>query len=122
MKEMSTSEEQTRKLFKARRTVLQMLRDRGYSVAESDIKMSKQNFDEHFGQNVHLNRDKLSISYEKGDTPTDKVHIFLPASLFKFYLWRVQFSLVNRLFPKPLAVKFRNSLSLLLFYAVQLSV
>ncbi|XWS73346.1 hypothetical protein CRYUN_Cryun02cG0120400 [Craigia yunnanensis] len=40
---MSVSEEQITKLFKARRTVVQMLRDRGYSVDDSDIQMQENN-------------------------------------------------------------------------------
>lgn len=105
---MSTYEEQNRKIFKARRTMLQILKDMGYSVPDSDIKMSKQDFDEKFGQNVHLNRVKLSIPCKKGDAPTDKVHIFLPTSLFNFYLWRVQFLLVNRLFLKSYCKTFQK--------------
>ncbi|PPE01591.1 hypothetical protein GOBAR_DD01378 [Gossypium barbadense] len=70
---MSVSEEQNTKLFKARRTVVQMLRDRGYSVPDSDIKMTRQQFIEKYGENVHLKRDDLLILCSKGDAPTDQL-------------------------------------------------
>ncbi|XVF47580.1 hypothetical protein PTKIN_Ptkin03bG0120900 [Pterospermum kingtungense] len=75
---MPVSEEQITKLFKARRTVLEMLRDRGYSVEESDIKMTKSEFVEKFGNNVHLKRDDLLILSNKGDAPTDLIYVFFP--------------------------------------------
>ncbi|XP_022729998.1 DNA-directed RNA polymerases II and IV subunit 5A-like [Durio zibethinus] len=76
---MSVSEEQITKLFKARRTVVQMLRDRGYSVDDSDIKMTRHEFIEKYGDNVHLKRDDLLIHCSKGDTPTDQIYVFFPA-------------------------------------------
>ncbi|KAK6235796.1 hypothetical protein QUC31_019535 [Theobroma cacao] len=69
---MSVSDEQITKLFKARRTVLQMLRDRGYSVDDSDIKTTRQQFIEKFGDNIHLKRDDLLIHCNKGDAPIDQ--------------------------------------------------
>ncbi|XWS71024.1 hypothetical protein CRYUN_Cryun03dG0101500 [Craigia yunnanensis] len=76
---MSVSEEQITKLFKARRTVVQMLWDRGYSVDDSDIKMTRQQFIQKFGDNVHLKRDDLLILCNKGDAPTDQIYVFFPA-------------------------------------------
>lgn len=81
MKQMSVSEEQNTKLFKARRTVVQMLRDRGYSVPDSDIKMTRQQFIEKYGENVHLKRDDLLILCSKGDAPTDQIYVFFPAEV-----------------------------------------
>ncbi|KAG4207356.1 hypothetical protein ERO13_A03G061600v2 [Gossypium hirsutum] len=78
---MSVSEEQNTKLFKARRTVVQMLRDRGYSVPDSDIKMTRQQFIEKYGENVHLKRDDLLILCSKGDAPTDQIYVFFPAEV-----------------------------------------
>ncbi|XVF19081.1 hypothetical protein REPUB_Repub11eG0079600 [Reevesia pubescens] len=75
---MSVSEEQITKLFKARRTVFQMLRDRRYSVNDSDIEMTRQQFIEKFGENVHLKRDDLLIHCNKGDAPTDQIYVFFP--------------------------------------------
>ena len=83
---MSVSEEQITKLFKARKTVMQMLRDRGYSVDDSDIKMTRQQFIQKFGENVHLKRDDLLILCNKEDAPTDQVHIFIPLCLFIYLM------------------------------------
>ncbi|XVE71936.1 hypothetical protein DITRI_Ditri10aG0191200 [Diplodiscus trichospermus] len=76
---MSVSGEQITKLFKVRRTVLQMLRDRGYSVDDSDIKLTRQQFIDKFGENVHLKRDDLQTLCNKGDAPTDQIYVFFPA-------------------------------------------
>ncbi|KAK8576465.1 hypothetical protein V6N13_032387 [Hibiscus sabdariffa] len=76
---MSVSDEQITKLFKSRRTVLQMLRDRGYSAPDSDVSMTRQQFIEKFGENIHLKRDDLLILSNKGDAPTDQIYVFFPA-------------------------------------------
>ncbi|KAE8719682.1 DNA-directed RNA polymerase subunit 5-like protein 1 [Hibiscus syriacus] len=73
---MSVSDEQITKVFKARRTVMQMLRDRGYSVSDSDINMTRQQFVEKFGENIHLKREDLLILCNKGDAPTDQMYVF----------------------------------------------
>ncbi|XP_021277539.1 DNA-directed RNA polymerases II and IV subunit 5A-like [Herrania umbratica] len=78
---MSVSDEQITKLFKARRTVLQMLRDRGYSVDDSDIQTTRRQFIEKFGDNIHLKRDDLLIHCNKGDAPIDQIYVFFPAEL-----------------------------------------
>ncbi|OMO61362.1 hypothetical protein COLO4_33449 [Corchorus olitorius] len=76
---MSVAEEQITKLFKTRRTVMQMLRDRGYSVDDSDINMTRQQFVDKFGDNVYLKRDDLLIRSSRGDAPTDQIYVFFPA-------------------------------------------
>eukprot|EP00301_Raphidiophrys_heterophryoidea_P016808 c26467_g1_i1.p1 GENE.c26467_g1_i1~~c26467_g1_i1.p1 ORF type:complete len:220 (-),score=47.83 c26467_g1_i1:243-866(-) len=62
------------RLFRVRRTVLQMLRDRGYLVGERDIDMSIQDFKE-----IHTeapSRERLTILVHKRDDPSDKLFVF----------------------------------------------
>ncbi|KAF6155406.1 hypothetical protein GIB67_019932 [Kingdonia uniflora] len=59
-----------------RRTVLQMLRDRGYLVGNSEINMNRADFIAEFGETIK--RDDLTILKAKPDNPTDQVYVFFP--------------------------------------------
>ncbi|GLT40942.1 hypothetical protein SLA2020_150520 [Shorea laevis] len=75
---MSEVDEQITKAFKARRTALQMLRDRGYSVEDAEIKMTRQQFVERFVVNGQLKREDLLIESSKGDGPYNQICVFFP--------------------------------------------
>ncbi|XP_057981412.1 DNA-directed RNA polymerases II and IV subunit 5A-like isoform X1 [Malania oleifera] len=68
---MSLSDDEITKLFKIRRTMLQMLLHRGYSVAEAEIKMSKQQFVEKFGEN--MKRENLVIHSVRPSDSSDQM-------------------------------------------------
>ncbi|KAK2970959.1 hypothetical protein RJ640_027440 [Escallonia rubra] len=72
---MLTEEEITR-LFRIRKTVMDMLADRGYLVGDIDMQMTKQRFIEKFGE--HMTRDDLVINKAKPNDPTDQIYVFFP--------------------------------------------
>lgn len=71
---MGLSEEEVTKLYRIRRTVFQMLRDRNYRVLDSEVNMSKQELKAKFGEN--MNRKDLTIQTTNKDDPSDKIYVF----------------------------------------------
>eukprot|EP00873_Tetraselmis_striata_P035384 jgi/Tetstr1/455648/TSEL_042459.t1 len=67
------------KLFRIRRTCLQMLRDRGYLVSEAELNQTKESFTDKFGDEPL--RDQLTILVCKQDDPTDQIFVFYPDEL-----------------------------------------
>merc|ERR1712216_421925 len=72
---MSTSSFQ--RIFRVRRTVQQMLRDRGYMISEEDINKTQDAFKEEFSENPP--RESLTMLVQKRDDPTDQVFVFWPS-------------------------------------------
>ena len=69
----SVEHESTMKLFKARRTVWQLLRDRGYVVADEDVNMVYEEFVEKYGKEVVTSpekREELTIFTKMRDERT----------------------------------------------------
>lgn len=64
------------KLFRIRRTVLKMLRKRGYIVDEDMLSMDTEGFRQRFTDNP--NRDALTVLVEKTDDTTDQLFVFFP--------------------------------------------
>ncbi|KVH97775.1 DNA-directed RNA polymerase, RPB5 subunit, partial [Cynara cardunculus var. scolymus] len=82
---MTLSEEEISRLFRIRRTVMQMLRDRGYLVGEFEINMGRGDFFRKYGEN--MKREDLIISKAKANDSSDqeaellvnvKDHILVP--------------------------------------------
>ncbi|KAK4268611.1 hypothetical protein QN277_025235 [Acacia crassicarpa] len=71
---MVVSEEEFSRLFRVRRTVMQMLKDRGYLVTDSEINMSKNDFKLKYPEN--LTREDLFISRTKKNDPSDQIYVF----------------------------------------------
>ncbi|XP_057981414.1 DNA-directed RNA polymerases II and IV subunit 5A-like isoform X2 [Malania oleifera] len=97
---MSLSDDEITKLFKIRRTMLQMLLHRGYSVAEAEIKMSKQQFVEKFGEN--MKRENLVIHSVRPSDSSDQIYVFFPEELkvstsqIRTYITRMKSENVSR--------------------------
>mgnify|MGYP002630751673 CR=1 FL=1 len=74
---MATSGATTERLYRVRRTVLQMIRDRGYMVDQADIDESEDSFKEKAG--TMPNREEMTILVQKKDNPTDQIFVFWPS-------------------------------------------
>jgi DNA-directed RNA polymerases I, II, and III subunit RPABC1 len=59
------------RLYRIRRTVMQMLRDRGYLVLEHELATSRRDFTHKFGDSFH--REDLLINKYKKNDPSDQV-------------------------------------------------
>lgn len=68
---MATSEEEITKLYRIQRTIMQMLNDRGYIVADHELNLSKQRFIDKYGE--HMKRDALSIQKTRRNDSSDQV-------------------------------------------------
>lgn len=64
------------RLFKIRRTVLQMLRDRGYPVDDAEIEMTRLQFIERFVGDGQIRRENLTVESSKGDGAVNKICVF----------------------------------------------
>ncbi|MCO5573899.1 hypothetical protein L7F22_027674 [Adiantum nelumboides] len=69
-------DEQSARLYRIRRTVMQMLRDRDYLVADFETSMSKDDFREKFGEEPK--RDDLVIIKSKRANPAEQIFVFFP--------------------------------------------
>ncbi|KAA0054557.1 hypothetical protein IC582_026420 [Cucumis melo] len=69
-------EEEITKLFRVRKTVLQMLKDRGYFVGDFELDMSKAQFKNKFGEN--MKREDLVINKSKRNNSSDQIYVFFP--------------------------------------------
>ncbi|XP_042504449.1 DNA-directed RNA polymerases II and IV subunit 5A isoform X1 [Macadamia integrifolia] len=70
------SEEETTRLYRIRRTVMQMLKDRGYLVGDFEINMTKAQFIDKFGESVK--REDLVINKTKRIDTSDQIYVFFP--------------------------------------------
>lgn len=68
---MVLSEEEITKLFRVRKTVLQMLKDRGYFVGDFELDMSREQFKKKFGES--MKREDLVINKSMRNNSSDQV-------------------------------------------------
>ncbi|XP_021905796.1 DNA-directed RNA polymerases II and IV subunit 5A [Carica papaya] len=73
---MTLSDEEVRRLHRIRRTVMQMLKDRGYFVTDTELNMSKQQFLSKYGEN--MKREDLVINKAKRSDSSDQIYVFFP--------------------------------------------
>ncbi|XP_015571646.1 DNA-directed RNA polymerases II and IV subunit 5A [Ricinus communis] len=72
---MTLSEDEIKRLFRIRRTVMQMLKDRTYLVTDSEINITKHQFTSKYGDN--MKREDLVIHKSKRDG-SDSIYVFFP--------------------------------------------
>ncbi|XP_010443508.1 PREDICTED: DNA-directed RNA polymerase subunit 5-like protein 1 [Camelina sativa] len=76
---MSDSDDEITRIFKVRRTVLQMLRDRGYTIEDSDLNLKREEFVQRFCKTTNkVNKEALFVAANKGPNPADKIYVFYP--------------------------------------------
>ncbi|XP_014507782.1 DNA-directed RNA polymerases II and IV subunit 5A [Vigna radiata var. radiata] len=73
---MVLPDEEISRLYRIRKTVMQMLRDRGYLVGDFEINMSKHEFKSKYGE--HMKREDLVINKSKKDNSGDQIYVFFP--------------------------------------------
>ncbi|KAK6943903.1 RNA polymerase, subunit H/Rpb5 C-terminal [Dillenia turbinata] len=73
---MNSSDELVGRLFRIRRTVMQMLKDRGYLVGDHELGMTKQEFINKYGEN--MKREDLVINKSKRNDSSDQIFVFFP--------------------------------------------
>ncbi|XP_027339487.1 DNA-directed RNA polymerases II and IV subunit 5A-like [Abrus precatorius] len=73
---MALSEEEIGRLHRIRKTVMQMLRDRGYLVGDFEINMSRHDFKNKYGEN--MKREDLVINKSKKHNSADQIYVFFP--------------------------------------------
>lgn len=76
--EAATDQEISR-LFRVRRTVLELLSDRGFAVldTEEDLRQPPEVFKEHF-VTANYNRESLTLLRQKRDDASDQIYVFFP--------------------------------------------
>ncbi len=70
---MADDEEETYRLWRIRKTVMQMCHDRGYLVTQDELSQTLEQFKEQFGDRPserHPSRAELSILVAHNDDPT----------------------------------------------------
>ncbi|XP_050215471.1 DNA-directed RNA polymerases II and IV subunit 5A-like [Mercurialis annua] len=72
---MTLSEDETKRLHRIMKTVLQMLKDRGYLVTDAEINMTRRQFIDKYGDN--MKREDLTMNKSKRDG-TDSIYVFFP--------------------------------------------
>ncbi|KAK8943581.1 hypothetical protein KSP40_PGU009842 [Platanthera guangdongensis] len=70
------SDEENSKLFRIWKTTLEMLKDRGFLVLESELNMHMTEFLVKFGEN--FKREDLDMSKTKEDDLNDRIFVFFP--------------------------------------------
>lgn len=96
---MTLSEEETNRLFRIRRIVLEMLKDRGYFVADKEIEMTMTEFKSKYGEN--MKREDLVINKSLRNDSSSQVSNFLFMDylanfpLLRFYFFFIIFLIFN---------------------------
>lgn len=73
---MVLSEEEVTRLFRIRKTVMQMLRDRNYLVGDFEINLTKEQFRNKYGEN--MKREDLIINKSRRNDSSDQIYVFFP--------------------------------------------
>lgn len=73
---MSSQLDTITRLYRIRKTSLEMLNDRGYIVSSEELHMTKEDFQGRFGDDPR--RDDMTLLCPKQDDPTEQIFVFYP--------------------------------------------
>ena len=76
---MVLSDDETNRLFRIRKTVMQILKDRGYLVADFEVDITKEQFRRKYGES--MKREDLVINKTKRTDSSDQVRFPINLSL-----------------------------------------
>lgn len=68
---MVLTEEEIMRLYRVRKTVMQMLKDRDYLIVDHDLNMTMSQFKNKYGE--HMKREDLTINRRKRGDESDQV-------------------------------------------------
>mmetsp|Transcript_5444 Transcript_5444/g.23142 ORF Transcript_5444/g.23142 Transcript_5444/m.23142 type:complete len:213 (-) Transcript_5444:772-1410(-) len=68
-------DQEIRRLFRVRKTLHEMLIDRGYIVVSDDLKMTLEEFSQRF-HDAGFARESLTLLKQKRDDPADQIYVF----------------------------------------------
>ncbi|GJW57667.1 DNA-directed RNA polymerases II and IV subunit 5A [Tanacetum coccineum] len=72
----SLSEEKIKRLFRIRKTVMEILKDRNYMAGEFEIEMDKRQFINKYGDN--MKREDFVISKSLKNDSSEQIYVFFP--------------------------------------------
>ena len=78
MSGLIADETAVKRMVRIRRTVMHMLRDRGYLVVEHELAMNRRDFERKYGESFH--REDMLINKCKKNDPNDQVSSALLSS------------------------------------------
>ncbi len=75
----TSTEQEVSKLYRVRRTILELLRHRGYAILETpeDLNLPLATFEQIFAT-ANYNREVLTMLKQKRDNPEDQIYVFFP--------------------------------------------
>ncbi|KAK9832489.1 hypothetical protein WJX81_001238 [Elliptochloris bilobata] len=88
------------KLYRIKKTCMEMLHDRGYLVSQDELEMDKQTFREQYTEDPK--REDLTTLVPKQDDPTEQIFVFFPDEVkvgvksIKVFAERMRNESVNR--------------------------
>lgn len=75
----AVGKEDESRMFRVRKTVVAMLKKRGYNIAADDLNMSPQAFHDEFVDGAgRVDREKIVMRVEKMNNPQDQIFVFFP--------------------------------------------
>lgn len=73
---MTLSDEEVKRLYRIRRTVLQMLHDRGYKISDFELNGTLEGFRNKYGEN--MKREDLFLVKQKIHDDSSQIYVFFP--------------------------------------------
>ncbi|KAG4108482.1 RPB5 subunit of DNA-directed RNA polymerase [Neocallimastix lanati (nom. inval.)] len=76
---MDSDAREVTKLYRAYKTIHEMVHDRGYLVSQNELDMTLQQFQEKYAQTGVVERESLTFLVQKKDDPADSLLVFFPS-------------------------------------------